>query len=433
MRRFARPQSWRHALNVCMHVPPLTLSSDPAPTKPPSTWTIAGKDGYPPPKPTSAHAVLPWLLVVRGSLKQGGLEAMCAHYGKCSLDIVRLSADAEQRPRLWGAHPTKSPLDAFVDAVCGTHAAAVRAGLPPRLKWGTSCSHSGDGYWGPKDWGVALAAPAEAPDAAATVVAACLHWLGCLPLDESIAVARKRCDSNVNEGLIHAATSKLARERTFRPQPLRVTWPYGGSDDVVLLIDSSTHSNSSGNGAKSSSDRNGYGSRSSNGSMVSERAVNPPHDRHSPWQPRSNGSTAGLKRNQSALLAEVTYTGSKGEGHGSSRGGNGKSNGSSAHESGHVKEVEGCQQIIMERSQSGLYYADLLVRPHRTRKQVRYAFNVRGIRGVDPAQPLTKSEDGQLMNVAAVTPRHLPAALETHVARVEAARLVMLMRRNNVL
>ena len=73
------------------------------------------------------------------------------------------------------------------------------------------------------------------------------------------------------------------------------------------------------------------------------------------------------------------------------------------------------------------------MRPHRTRKQVRYAFNVRGIRGVDPAQPLTKSEDGQLMNVAAVTPRHLPAALETHVARVEAARLVMLMRRNTVL
>lgn len=130
---------------------------------------------------------------------------------------------------------------------------------------------------------------------------------------------------------------------------------------MVLLINSSTHSSSSGNGVKSSSDRNGYGSRSSNGSMVSERAVNPPHHSHSPWQPRSNGSTAGLKRNQSALPAEVTYAGSKGEGHGSGRGANGKLNGSSAHESGHVKEVEGCQQIIMERSQSGLYYADLLV------------------------------------------------------------------------
>ena len=73
------------------------------------------------------------------------------------------------------------------------------------------------------------------------------------------------------------------------------------------------------------------------------------------------------------------------------------------------------------------------VRPHRTRKQVRYAFHVRGVRGVDPAQPLTKDADGQLMNVAAVAPRHLPAALETHVARVQAARLVMRKRRNSIL
>ena len=100
--------------------------------------------GYPPPKPTSAHAVLPWLLVVRGSLEQRGLSAICAHFGKCSIDIVRLSADDHLRPRLKGALETLSPLDAFVDAVCGVHAAAMRAGLPPRQQWGKGGSQWGD-------------------------------------------------------------------------------------------------------------------------------------------------------------------------------------------------------------------------------------------------------------------------------------------------
>lgn len=143
--------------------------------------------------------MLPWLLVVRGTLEQRGLSAICAHFGKCSIDIVHLSTDDQLRPRLKGALGTMSPLDAFVDAVCGVHAAAMRAGLLPRQRWGKGGSQWGDGAWGRKDWGVALAAPADAPDAAATVVAACLHWLGCLPLEESVAVARKRCASDVNE------------------------------------------------------------------------------------------------------------------------------------------------------------------------------------------------------------------------------------------
>jgi hypothetical protein len=62
-----------------------------------------------------------------------------------------------------------------------------------------------------------------------------------------------------------------------------------------------------------------------------------------------------------------------------------------------------------------------------------YAFHVGGIRGVDPAQPLIKGADGQLMNVAAIVPRYLPSTLETRVARVEAVRLVKRMRRNSIL
>jgi hypothetical protein len=143
--------------------------------------------------------VLPWLLVVHGPLERGQVTSTCAHFGKCTLDIVRLTVDEKLRPRLRGSAPTRSPLDAFVDAVCGMHAAAIRAGLPPLRQWGRVASQWGDGTWGSKDWGVALAAPVESPDAAATVVAAFLHWLGCLPLEESIAVACKRCASNVNE------------------------------------------------------------------------------------------------------------------------------------------------------------------------------------------------------------------------------------------
>lgn len=370
--------------------------------------------GYPPPKPTSAHAVLPWLLVVRGSPEQRGLAAICAHFGKCSIDIVSLSADAQLRPRLKGALATRSPLDAFVDAVCGMHAAAIRAGLPPRSKeWGQEGSAWGDGAWGRKDWGVALSAPVDAPDAAATVVAACLHWLGCLPLEESVAVARKRCASDVNEvcassvstcstvcmrnnrdtcisasvywcmgvyccmdgtvqwavqGLIRAATCKLAREFTFQPHPLRVTWPYGGSDDVVLMINAGSNHNGTGN--------DGNGSSSSGAKGGSKNTPTPPR---SPRQGGSNGGAKGgkVKQNRTAVLADVMYAGASG----CTRGGGGLGgvsvlprtggNGLGAQapkarevEPACIQVAEGCQEIIMQRSKSGLYSADLLVCSH---------------------------------------------------------------------
>ena len=39
------------------------------------------------------------------------------------------------------------------------------------------------------------------------------------------------------QGIIKAATAKMAREAAFQPRQVRVTWPYGGSGGVVLAID----------------------------------------------------------------------------------------------------------------------------------------------------------------------------------------------------
>lgn len=41
------------------------------------------------------------------------------------------------------------------------------------------------------------------------------------------------------QGIIRAATAKMAREVAFQPRLVRVVWPYGGSGNVVLSLDPS--------------------------------------------------------------------------------------------------------------------------------------------------------------------------------------------------
>lgn len=132
-----------------------------------------------------ARAVLPWLVVVQGMLDAEGAVSVAAEFGLQTVDIVRVSC----RPglRLRGTPPHVSPLAAFIDAVCCLHAAAVRLGVSSR----GSVRPGGNAA-------VLLHAPSMAPGLAATAVAACLHWVGCLPLAESVMVARQRCGCEVD-------------------------------------------------------------------------------------------------------------------------------------------------------------------------------------------------------------------------------------------
>jgi hypothetical protein len=158
------------------------------------------------------------------------------------------------------------------------------------------------------------------------------------------------------QGLIRAATCKLAREFTFQPHPLRVTWPYGGSDDVVLLINASTQRR--GTNISSSSAR--------------PRSINPQQSTRSSRQgtgkegAAATGHRAG--RNITPMLAEVMYAScrenSQGWNGGSgamSRGCNGSQGQGSQQPDQCMKVAEGYQEIVMQRSKSGLYSADLLV------------------------------------------------------------------------
>lgn len=241
----------------------------------------------------AARAVLPWLVVVQGLLDAEGAVSVAAEFGLQTVDVVRVARGPGPRPRLRGTPAHVSPLTAFIDVVCCVHAAAMRLGVSSRgsMRAGSRAA-------------VLLHAPTKAPGFAATAVAACLHWVGCMPLGESVAAAQERCGSEVDvvrpcmheqtplqtasclaprdagsgarcalwsswcmchvsgctthvqglharnflaaasparcmQGIIKAATAKMALELAFQPQPVRIVWPYGGSGSVVLMLDPS--------------------------------------------------------------------------------------------------------------------------------------------------------------------------------------------------
>ena len=147
------------------------------------------------------------------------------------------------------------------------------------------------------------------------------------------------------QGLIRAATCKLAREFTFQPQPLRVTWPYGGSDDVVLMISAGAR-----NGAANCC--SGSGSKASSTSTPMPLRV-----------PRQGAAAGSSANSEPVYLAEVMHAGGSGSGSGNGGAKTMPRNGGigGATQAG-VPVAEGCQEIIMQRSTSGLYTADLMVR-----------------------------------------------------------------------
>lgn len=164
--------------------------------------------------PLGARAVLPWLVVVQGLLDAEAAVSVAAELGLHTVDVVRIASGPGGRPRLRGAPHHLSPLTAFVNVVCGVHAAAVRLGVTGRA----SMRNGGRSA-------VLLHAPHKMPGFAATVVAAVLHWIGCLPLAESVAVARERCASEVDVVRPGATrdprrTGVRCRERTTRSTPL---------------------------------------------------------------------------------------------------------------------------------------------------------------------------------------------------------------------
>lgn len=85
-RRLARPQAWRAALAACMAVAPLHLQPQQHAAAANGPWDLAPqgaaggnnggehRGGH---RAVSARAVLPWLLVVRGTLAEGALAALC--------------------------------------------------------------------------------------------------------------------------------------------------------------------------------------------------------------------------------------------------------------------------------------------------------------------------------------------------------------------
>lgn len=135
----------------------------------------------------AARAVLPWLVVVQGLLDAEAAVSVAAEFGLQTVDVVRVACGPGPRPRLRGAPAHVSPLTAFIDVVCCVHAAALRLGVSSRgsMRAGGRAA-------------VLLHAPTKAPGFASTAVAACLHWVGCMPLGESVATAQERCGCEVD-------------------------------------------------------------------------------------------------------------------------------------------------------------------------------------------------------------------------------------------
>eukprot|EP00892_Ulva_mutabilis_P010346 jgi/Ulvmu1/7684/UM038_0116.1 len=367
LRRLARPEQWRRNVNVCRAVPPLELRFPPPAQDAAQPYNGAPRGGHTP--PLAARAVLPWLVIVQGMLDAEGAVAVAAELGLQTVDVVRVAMGPGGWPRLRGSPLHVSPLSAFIGVVCGVHAAAVRLGVTGRgiMRNGGRTA-------------VLVHAPHQAPGYAATVMAAVLHWVGCLPLAESAAVAGERCASEVDVGLIRAATAKLAREAAFRPRPLRVTWPYGGDGSVVLAIDAA-------------------GKPRREAPCTASRGLVPLPDS------RQRYYTPGPADAQAATRHVVINPGAG----------------------------DGPIEIPMHCSKQGAHTAEVWVHPKHTATTLRYAFRVQSIRSVDPALPLSWGVGGQMMHTLAVPAARVLRTEEVAAARREAARSVRMLRRSSFL